>query len=129
MSKAIQETLKKLEQTTISEPTTAAAAPSSSSSSLSSSAASSSPQQRDVSPARSANDANSLGTAPVVAPGADQSVGEDSVLGRGRNRRIVQSMYGAPPGYNATMGVGGGRETLGRGRVGSGRQRNSIMVP
>ncbi|KAJ2842238.1 Peptidyl-prolyl cis-trans isomerase pin4, partial [Coemansia erecta] len=38
-------------------------------------------------------------------------------------------MYGAPPGYNATMGVGGGRETLGRGRVGSGRQRNSIMVP
>ncbi|KAJ1799958.1 Peptidyl-prolyl cis-trans isomerase pin4 [Coemansia sp. RSA 2399] len=123
MSKAIQETLKKLEQTTISEPTTAAAAPSSSSS------ASSSPQQRDVSPARSANDADSLGTAPVVAPGADQSVGDDSVLGRGRNRRIVQSMYGAPPGYNATMGVGGGREALGRGRVGSGRQRNSIMVP
>ncbi|KAJ2537211.1 hypothetical protein EV175_006747, partial [Coemansia sp. RSA 1933] len=119
MSKAIQETLKKLEQTTISEPASTASA-------------SSSPQQRDASPATSANDTSgSLGTAPVVAPGADQPVGDSSsaLLGRGRNRRVVQSMYGAPPGYNATMGVGGGRESLGRGRVGSGRQRNSIMVP
>ncbi|KAJ2499221.1 hypothetical protein GGI11_007981, partial [Coemansia sp. RSA 2049] len=119
------------------EPTTAASSPSG----ASTVSASSSPQHQHQHQQRDgiagklliSNETVSLNsgsldtTAPVSASGADQSPNDgSSTLGRGHApRRAIQSMYGAPPGYNATMGVGGfgaggGRDSLGRGRVGSG---------
>ncbi|KAJ2791002.1 hypothetical protein H4R20_006923, partial [Coemansia guatemalensis] len=126
MSNAVEETLRKLERAHISEPSTGASSPS-----PGSTASAPLPPQGFEAPARSAK-----GTPEPVPPTAsapltatDAEVGADDEAAGRRTRRAVQSMYGAPPGYNATMGVGGGRDATGRGRVGSGRQRNSIMVP
>ncbi|KAJ2159223.1 Peptidyl-prolyl cis-trans isomerase pin4 [Coemansia sp. RSA 552] len=121
MSKAVEETLRSLERAHISEPSAEVSSPS-----PASTVSAASPLQSAEAPAV----LGSKDAAPTAAPlvGAVDRPDDDAGAGR-RPRRAVQSMYGAPPGYNATMGVGGGRDALGRGRVASGRQRNSIMVP
>ncbi|KAJ2680346.1 Peptidyl-prolyl cis-trans isomerase pin4 [Coemansia spiralis] len=132
MSKAIQETLRKLEQTSIGESSTGASSPS-----ATSTASAASPLQKDELSANSTKDVSGISAidamptaAAAAAPTSDQQFGADgNTFNRNRARRAVQSMYGAPPGYTASMGVGGGRDSLGRGRVASNRQRNSIMVP
>ncbi|KAJ1863867.1 Peptidyl-prolyl cis-trans isomerase pin4 [Coemansia sp. RSA 2703] len=134
MSKAYEETLRKLERAHISETNTGATSPS-----LASTVSAASPVQsgdmlaKDVSVTASATNssmsASATPTTAATAAGDAARTDNDSTLGKNRARRAVQSMYGAPPGYNATMSVGGGRDSLGRGRVTSGRQRNSIMVP
>ncbi|KAJ2783155.1 Peptidyl-prolyl cis-trans isomerase pin4, partial [Coemansia interrupta] len=134
MSKAYEETLRKLERAHISETDTGATSPS-----LASTASAASPVQsgdmlaKDMSVTSSAtNGSMTAGATPTTAAAAAADAARtdnDSTLGKNRARRAVQSMYGAPPGYNATMSVGGSRDSLGRGRVTSGRQRNSIMVP
>ncbi|KAJ2732881.1 Peptidyl-prolyl cis-trans isomerase pin4 [Coemansia sp. BCRC 34962] len=129
MSKAIEETLRKLERAHIGEP----AAALSTSPPVSSTSTSTSTASGVASPAQG-NDTLALAPKePSDSVGAQQisdPAGTDSdAAAKARSRRTVQSMYGAPPGYNASMGVGGVRDTLGNGRVASGRQRNSIMVP
>ncbi|KAJ1835768.1 Peptidyl-prolyl cis-trans isomerase pin4 [Coemansia sp. RSA 2711] len=122
MSKAVEETLRKLERTHIDGPS-AGASPSSSTVS-----APSPPPQAIDTPSPGSKDApGALATSTPPPPAADMASEGDAAVRR--PRRAVQSMYGAPPGYNATMGVGGVRDTMGRGRVASNRQRNSIMVP
>ncbi|KAJ2764888.1 hypothetical protein GGI18_006332, partial [Coemansia linderi] len=133
MSKAIEETLRKLERAHFSEPAAATAPstspPASSSTSTSTASGVASPAQGNDTPAVAAAAAKE----PSDSAGAQQisdPAGTDSdAAAKVRSRRTVQSMYGAPPGYNASMGVGGARDALGNGRVASGRQRNSIMVP
>ncbi|KAJ1727775.1 Peptidyl-prolyl cis-trans isomerase pin4, partial [Coemansia biformis] len=137
MSKAVEETLRKLERAHIGE---RGAGTSSPSPSPGSTASAQSPALGMDAPAHSAKDmllaivspaAAAAGPTPTFAPapGADPAMPDGDGAARARPRRDVQSMYGAPPGYTATMGVGGGRDALGRGRAASGRQRNSIMVP
>ncbi|KAJ1859999.1 hypothetical protein LPJ57_006804 [Coemansia sp. RSA 486] len=137
MSKTYDETLRKLERAHISEATTGATSPS-----LASTASVTSPvQSGDVLskessvPPTAAPGASMPATATATSAGnatspltGDTARTDNDTLGKSRARRAVQSMYGAPPGYNASMSVGG-RDSMGRGRVSSGRQRNSIMVP
>ncbi|KAJ2851850.1 Peptidyl-prolyl cis-trans isomerase pin4 [Coemansia brasiliensis] len=120
MSKAVEETLRKLERTHIGE----ASAGSSPSSTVSGSL----PTQSTEAPAAK-EPLSAASTATATSLPASEASAANGETGVRRSRRAVQSMYGAPPGYNATMGVGGGRDTTGRGRVASSRQRNSIMVP
>ncbi|KAJ1816552.1 hypothetical protein LPJ56_004269, partial [Coemansia sp. RSA 2599] len=138
MSKTYDETLRKLERAHISEATTGATSPS-----LASTVSATSPVQsgdmlsKDSSiPPTAAPGTSMPATATTVGTGnatspltADTTKTDSETLGKSRARRAVQSMYGAPPGYNASMSIGGGRDSMGRGRVSSGRQRNSIMVP
>ncbi|KAJ2707181.1 Peptidyl-prolyl cis-trans isomerase pin4 [Coemansia sp. IMI 203386] len=137
MSKTYDETLRKLERAHISEATAGATSPS-----LASTASVTSPvQSGDVLskessvPPTAAPGASMPATATATSAGnatspltGDTARTDNDTLGKSRARRAVQSMYGAPPGYNASMSVGG-RDSMGRGRVSSGRQRNSIMVP
>ncbi|KAJ1998604.1 hypothetical protein GGI04_004928 [Coemansia thaxteri] len=127
MSKAVEETLRKLERAHINEPSPPPSASSPSSAASTATAMAPSPGQGH----------DTLGYAlkdDAAAAAADQSSDQQGAASaesaaKARNRRAVQSMYGAPPGYNATMGLGGARDSLAHGRVASGRQRNSIMVP
>ncbi|KAJ2060559.1 Peptidyl-prolyl cis-trans isomerase pin4 [Coemansia sp. S146] len=133
MSKAIEETLRKLERAHISEPTAPSASSPASSTSTSTSTASAvaSPAQGHDTLAHAPKDlSDSVSTALAAAPqNSDPASADSDAVAKARSRRTVQSMYGAPPGYNASMGVGGARDSMGNGRVASGRQRNSIMVP
>ncbi|KAJ2121259.1 Peptidyl-prolyl cis-trans isomerase pin4 [Coemansia sp. RSA 720] len=124
MSKAVEETLRKLERTHIGEPDVAASPTSTVSASSPQSAEP--PMHSADAPVHSTRDDSGLAStaAPLSVGDPAEAAGDAR-----RPRRAVQSMYGAPPGYNATMGVGGGRDALGRGRIASSRQRNSIMVP
>ncbi|KAJ2126902.1 Peptidyl-prolyl cis-trans isomerase pin4, partial [Coemansia sp. RSA 921] len=124
MSKAVEETLRKLERTHIGEPDVAAS-PTSTVSASSSQSAEPPMHSADVSVHSARDDSGLASTAAPLSVGDPAEASGDAR----RPRRAVQSMYGAPPGYNATMGVGGGRDVLGRGRIASSRQRNSIMVP
>ncbi|KAJ2033673.1 Peptidyl-prolyl cis-trans isomerase pin4 [Coemansia sp. S3946] len=131
MSKAIEETLRKLERAHISEPSAPSASPPASSTSTSTASAVASPAQGHDTLAHAPKDlSDSVSAALAAAPQSSDPTSADSdAAAKARSRRTVQSMYGAPPGYNASMGVGGARDSLGSGRVASGRQRNSIMVP
>ncbi|KAJ2631032.1 Peptidyl-prolyl cis-trans isomerase pin4 [Coemansia sp. RSA 1290] len=120
MSKAVEETLRKLERTRIGETSADSSPPSTVSESL--------PTQSTEAPAAK-EPLSAASTATAISPPPSEAPAANGEAGVRRPRRAVQSMYGAPPGYNATMGVGGGRDTGGRGRVASSRQRNSIMVP
>ncbi|KAJ2338553.1 hypothetical protein GGF43_006852, partial [Coemansia sp. RSA 2618] len=120
MSKAVEETLRQLERTHIAEPDVAG--------SPSSTVSASSPQTAEA-PVHSAKDDSDPAASTAAPLSTDGQPEADSDAAVRRPRRAVQSMYGAPPGYNATMGVGGGRDAMGRGRIASSRQRNSIMVP
>ncbi|KAJ2707782.1 Peptidyl-prolyl cis-trans isomerase pin4 [Coemansia spiralis] len=124
MSKAVEETLRALERAYIGEPDTGASSPSP----VSTMSVQSPALGVDV-PTYAAKDAATGTPPPAAGPAADAGLSDSDSGARARPRRVVQSMYGAPPGYTATMGVGGGRDVLGRGRVASGRQRNSIMIP
>ncbi|KAJ2054605.1 hypothetical protein GGH13_008152, partial [Coemansia sp. S155-1] len=126
MSKAIEETLRKLERAHISEPSAPSASPPASSTSTSTASAAASPAQGHDTLAHASKDlSDSVSAALAAAPQSSDPTSADSdAAAKARSRRTVQSMYGAPPGYNASMGVGGARDSLGSGRVASGRQRN-----
>ncbi|KAJ1939011.1 Peptidyl-prolyl cis-trans isomerase pin4, partial [Kickxella alabastrina] len=141
MSKALEETMKRLERTSISDMRNTGATSPSLASTLSAASPvhhsdmqANQPNKDGVLSPGSAHSASPVNGGYNNSPGtlafsSDQARIDSDALGKNRARRAVQSMYGAPPGYNASIGVGGSYNSLGRGRVSSGRQRNSIMVP
>ncbi|KAJ1957004.1 Peptidyl-prolyl cis-trans isomerase pin4, partial [Linderina pennispora] len=132
MSKAIEETLRKLEGTHISNAGSATSG-SPTTTSAPSPTATNAKEVASPGPSSSSNSPATAASVVVQSPEQQQQQQQqqqqEAELARRRgNRRVVQSMYGAPPGYNASMGIG--RDSMSRGRMASsGRQRNSIMVP
>ncbi|KAJ1950899.1 Peptidyl-prolyl cis-trans isomerase pin4 [Linderina macrospora] len=130
MSKAIEETLRKLEGTHISNGGSATSG-SPTTTSAPSPAVSNGKEVAGSEPSSSSNSPATAASVVVQTPEQAllQAQQEAELARRRGNRRVVQSMYGAPPGYNASMGIG--RESMARGRMssGGGRQRSSIMIP
>ncbi|ORX71988.1 hypothetical protein DL89DRAFT_105266 [Linderina pennispora] len=128
MSKAIEETLRKLEGTHISNAGSATSG-SPTTTSAPSPTATNAKEVASPGPSSSSNSPATAASVVVQSPEQQQQQQQEAELARRRgNRRVVQSMYGAPPGYNASMGIG--RDSMNRGRMASsGRQRNSIMIP